>query len=136
MLLKSICEVFESLEPKHTSVCEKLGQDFRAVGLWHRFAQARSRWPSRSRSNLFSQICLLTDGKKKHLYLARQELRVVGEVEPLLISMFQWVRAKERSGAGSGANQDAVPDSVKCVRVPLTAQQTQAATLVCLGDSK
>lgn len=110
MLLKSICEVFESLETKHTSLCEELGQDFLAGGLWRNFAQARSRRPSRSTSNLFSQICLLTD-QRKHLDLARQELRAVDEVGPLLIGTFQWVRAREQSLiAGSGANQDTVPD--------------------------
>lgn len=61
---------------------------------------------------------------------------MVDEVEPLLISMFQRVRAKEWSGAGGGANQDTVPDLVKCVRVPLTAQQAQAAALVCLNGSE
>ena len=59
---------------------------------------------------MFSQTCLLTD-QRKHLDLARQELRVVDEVGPLFIGPFQWVRAREQSPiAGSGVNQDTVPD--------------------------
>lgn len=112
MLLKSIlfCGVFQSLEPNHTSLCKELGQDFLAVGWWRSFAQARSRWPSRSRSNLFSWTCLLTD-QRKHLALGRQELKVVDEVVPLLIGTFQRVRAREQTLiAGSGVDQDTVPD--------------------------
>lgn len=96
------------LSPNRTRQCEQPGQDFLAVGLWHSFAQARSRWASRrSESNVFSQTCFLSD----ELVLAGQEFRAVDEVGPLSIGLFQWVSARGQSPiAGRGASQDTAPE--------------------------
>lgn len=65
--------------------------------------------------------------------LARKELRVVDEVVPLLVGIFQWVRAREQSLiAVTGVNRDTVPGiSEMCQNVI-----DNTAALACLTGNE